>query len=1006
MKHFLRKIAFRCVALGLMLVATITLSAESNDTIFYEPFDSQEAFDKWTVINVDETSTTTWSYYRGVARLLKDMSTPRKPQDDWLISPAIPLDASKNYQLSCYVKSGVFNAKENIKITLGTDVTAESQNDELLDIQNLTRADSRTFRTNFSVKSSGNFHLGFYAYSEANQGRIEIDSVAVVEVAAALSPAPVTNLVARAGANGALNAAISFTNPSLTANGQSLTSLSSVNIYRQDSLIGTILNPEPGTDTTFIDSAAVQGYNIYKVIAVSDGNESEARTAQVYVGEDVPAAVGSLVGRLTSSGNIKLTWQEPVATLNGGYLNKPQLKYAIVLGADTIASTSARDYTYTVGQQPQKVYQFRVIPSVGLGTGKDTLSNRVIAGEPLLPPYSESFANGTTTNAPWCQDDTQADFAWSTAKGTSTNLRKDYDGNGGMLLGSAYYASDGESSRVMSPLFNLSKCSNPVLSFYLYRNKREDVDIFGPTNDSLSVQVSLDGGDWATVNEGRFAIFGDANGWVKCEVPLQKYDGKTVQFALLATLAQTKASHRYIYVDSIAVSEAGFNHDLAVRSFTSTSKRVSIGEDTRFSLEVLNRGASTVSDYQVVLKRNGMAVDSISGKKVRPTETVGYEFTVKANLNDSRQEKSEWDAEVEYKDDEVAANNKTQQIAWSVRKNDVPTPANLSAQVNGTGVALTWDACLSEPAVVVDSVITITDDFEGYTPFIIDSIGAWTVIDGDGASTLATPVIPNDYPHKGEPMAWIVFNTTQSGVITENHFDNVFKSHSGVQYMMCSSNNDYYKANDDWLVSPKLDGRAQTISFFARTPSSASGADWLRVYYSSTDKNPDSFTLLGEEDHLPVWDYWNKDAYTYKLPEGAKYFAIRCVRCNLFCMVDDVTYNAANGSSEGRTLIGYNVYRDGKKLNAEPLANTDYADNEPSMNSEHVYTVTAVYAEGESDYSNEASATVTGIRQPSINSAEGKPVYYTLDGKKVSESYKGVAIVRMADGTIRKVMIR
>lgn len=987
------------------LFAAVATHAEGSDTIFYETFDSQEAFNQWTVINVDTTSTTTWAYYKGVARILKDMSTPRKAQDDWLLSPAITLDASKTYQLSCYVKSGVNNKKENLRVTIGADTTPASQTQELLDIQNLTKADSRTFRVNFNVSSSGTLHLGFYAYSAADQGRIELDSVAVIEVAAASSPAPVTGLVAQAAAEGKLMATLSFTTPALTSNGDSLASLKSVDVYRSDSLIGSIATPELATLTTYTDTTALQGYNTYKVVAVNDGGESEPATVTVYVGEDLPSAVDSLTARRNADGDIVLQWQEPATSQNGGYLNRSQLSYTILLDGDTVAATQNKTYTYAVGQKAQQAYQFAVVPSVGFGTGKDTVANRVIAGTPLLPPYAESFDSAQTTSDPWIQDDLQADFAWDVISGAASTMGKDYDGTDGMLLGKAYYAFDGEQSRVLSPLFNLSTMNNPVLSFYLYRLKSDDVDLFGPTNDSITVQVSVDGGDWAGLNEGRFVVFGDKSGWIRCEVPLEKYDGHTVEFALLASLAPTKASHRYIYIDSVAIAEAGFSHDLAVRNFNASSKRVSIGDDTKFTVEVLNRGANSATDYQVVLKRDGEAVDSVKGEEILPTEAIGYEFTVAATLDDTKKSSYLWTAEVEYQADEVETNNQTSQIAWSVRPNDVPAPANLTAQLNGSNVSLAWDACTSEQAVQVDTVITTTDDFESYTPFIIDSIGGWTTIDADGGATLASAVIPNDYAHKGEPMAWMVFNTTLSGVVTETHYDNVFESHSGVQYLMCTSNDDYYKANDDWLISPELDGREQTIKFYARTPNSASGADWLRVYYSTTDKHPDSFMQLGNDDHLPVWDYWNKDAYTYQLPAGAKYFAIRCVRCYLYCMVDDVTYNAANGSKKGRTLIGYNVYRDGRKLNADPIATPDYTDSEAEVESEHVYTVTAVYAEGESGYSNEAAILVTGIGHLSAKTSEGHTVCYTIDGKKATEAHRGVAIVRMGDGTVRKVVV-
>ena len=299
----------------------------------------------------------------------------------------------------------------------------------------------------------------------------------------------------------------------------------------------------------------------------------------------------------------------------------------------------------------------------------------------------------------------------------------------------------------------------------------------------------------------------------------------------------------------------------------------------------------------------------------------------------------------------------------------------------------------------------ITEDFEGYTPFIIDSIGDWTVIDGDGGKTLNSPVIPTNYAHKGEPMAWQIFNTTEAGVVTETHYDNVFESHSGVQYIMCTSNDDFYQKNDDWLISPRLDGKEQTISFFARTPSSASGADWIKVYYSTTDKHPDSFRQLGDEDHHAIWDGWGSEALTYNLPEGARYFAIRAVRCFLYLMVDDITYRPYNGDEPVRTLVGYNVYRNGEKISSNPVSNNAFTDYDADTTKQNEYKVTAVYEEGESNYSQPAIiAPVSSVS--TIIAAEESAEYYTINGTRLQKPTRGAFIMKMKDGSNHKIVVR
>lgn len=102
-------------------------------------------------------------------------------------------------------------------------------------------------------------------------------------------------------------------------------------------------------------------------------------------------------------------------------------------------------------------------------------------------------------------------------------------------------------------------------------------------------------------------------------------------------------------------------------------------------------------------------------------------------------------------------------------------------------------------------------------------------------------------------------------------------------------------------------------------------------------------------------------SYSFDVPEGTKYVAVRCVRRSVFLTIDDFTYNKYDGSSDGLVFKGYNIYRDGEKINADLLTSNSYIDPSISAGSQHTYRVTAVYAEGESDYSNKADILVTGI---------------------------------------------
>ena len=132
--------------------------------------------------------------------------------------------------------------------------------------------------------------------------------------------------------------------------------------------------------------------------------------------------------------------------------------------------------------------------------------------------------------------------------------------------------------------------------------------------------------------------------------------------------------------------------------------------------------------------------------------------------------------------------------------------------------------------------------------------------------------------------------------------------------------------------------------------------------------------------------------YSFTLPEGAKYFAIRHTSQDIFGMLlDDVTYE--RGAS---APVGYNVYVDG-----ELVGNTaDTAYDMPAdglAEGVHTFAVTAVYEGGKESAPATAVFDYTGITEIAL---DGQPVdVYTIDGRLVRrqttsfEGLKGIYLI-------------
>ena len=81
-------------------------------------------------------------------------------------------------------------------------------------------------------------------------------------------------------------------------------------------------------------------------------------------------------------------------------------------------------------------------------------------------------------------------------------------------------------------------------------------------------------------------------------------------------------------------------------------------------------------------------------------------------------------------------------------------------------------------------------------------------------------------------------------------------------------------AVDDWAISPKLSGKAQTISFYAKSYSNLYREN-VEVLYSTTGTDTDDFKSVDVFQSIP--QEWTE--YRFDVPEGAKYFAPKRRSC-------------------------------------------------------------------------------------------------------------------------------
>lgn len=222
-----------------------------------------------------------------------------------------------------------------------------------------------------------------------------------------------------------------------------------------------------------------------------------------------------------------------------------------------------------------------------------------------------------------------------------------------------------------------------------------------------------------------------------------------------------------------------------------------------------------------------------------------------------------------------------------------------------------------------------------------------------------------------------------------------FDAHSGDKYLFSLFRQDNGTV-DDWAISPQLTGDAQTISFWAKSYD-AQYPETIRVCYSTTGKNVSDFIEIDGATVEGVPGDWTE--YTFELPAGSKYFAINsCATDSYMLMIDDVTYTPMPLLSTYE-IAGYNVYRDGVKINSEPVAECEFVDNNVESDKEYRYVVTVLYTDrGESTPSDELVLSTAGIGSVidggvSVKARDGKIFVFNAEGRAIVVSSVNGSIV-------------
>ena len=985
-----------------------------------EDFDSSNRFNQYPVIDANGDGNTWYYNSREEAAIYANGDTPA---DDYLCVGPFDIKAGTTYSIS--MLAGVHSHPEIFEVRYGNDPTDASSFTTVL-VERTTFTDyQREFNASMTAAASELGYFAIRALSDQSMRNLYVYKFGVFAVTNDMPAAPtdIVQVPLRKGAT------IECELPDTTISGAPA-ALTAVRVYLDGNLLDEVTEGvADGAHFSYTDTeGSTDGDHIYTVRAVNAAGEGQAASLNAYLGLDYPGMPGNfrIYEDLDTPNLMHFTWEAPTKGLHGGYIDPENISYKLDLTCYTVSEANGevdagRGTSYSI-QLPAPARESTLAANLWGENEKGrynyisqmcATSSATFGPLTELPIYESWPDGGQSGTTPWTgqriDEDQELFESWTATCNGAAVDKTAQDGDNGMMSFNTEKAGSGYALR--SPRFSVAGTTAPALSFYVN---------FMPQAAFLKVMVMAD-------NEPETEVLHinaseSTNTWTRYNVSLAPYTScKRLQVRFISR--SNEPSECFTLLDNVSIADTR-NADISANKFTGPLT-VEVNATAEFLLTLRNNTANAVAadSYSVVLYKNGREASTFAGVNLGPDASAVMPLYDTPNVTDPEQ--STYYAKVVFAADEAPDNNTSDAVEIHVIPTIYPRVQNLTG-TSDNGVTLTW----SEPDADDIPYTPTTDSFETYDDFAINSFGSWTCIDGDGQPTLtpATFFGPLTYPHVGEPMAWQVIEPVQAGFFS-------WFARTGEKFIAspqaCIAGTREIDS-DDWLISPELIGRAQTISFYASAGQSTYTPEVIDVLYSTSGNNVADFTGVAEANIEISSTSWGE--YSFDLPEGTRYFAIVHKSYNKFAvLIDDITYTPATATAEQIELQGYNVYRDGERLNTEPLGESEYVDVTAVEGTTYTYHVTAQWNKGESAVSNAvtivagstaidsvesaAVAITTGRRTIRIEGAEGMPVsVFTPDGRcifsvkagtceEIPVAAEGVYIVK-AGATSAKVVVK
>lgn len=564
--------------------------------------------------------------------------------DDWAISPMMDLPAGR-YRISYYV----CDYESEVKVYIGSsrDEAAMSRQ-----VSAYKGYGGLFVHAEFNMEKSGSYCVGFKVGETMVSSSLYIDEVRVERIASAGTPQTVQELVQVPGENGAATMSLRWKNPSYDVAGESLASLTSIEIYKNygNTPETYSLSLQPGASVEWTDPDPRPGKVTYHVYAVNASGRSTAAIVNTFIGEDLPSAPRNLKAELVN-GKIAVSWDAPGQFgLNGGWYDKTGLKYLLARTPDyTVLEAGATTTSYTDEVEAMNLYYYEVSAYNDFGKGGKAVSEGLKVGTAMGLPFHEDFEDPATFTALWSTLDKNEDGAvWVLDYSRGNRQPRAVCWN--WLLADWESGDPSADDWLFTPMFRLEsgkkyrmRYSMETLAMIPYSLQIAIGKTVNP--EAMNTIEHLKDYTGTGVWEDRVVEFESPGSGNFC-IGFYYYDGGS-----------------YLWLDDITIEEV-VGKDLAVNRIRGLMAPTA-GSASTYSVEVENRGTSAARGFtlQLVDDMGTIVADTTVSRSLAAGRTSEYSLQwTPANTNVSSLR-----ARVVYEEDEIEGNNQSPSFAVMVQ---------------------------------------------------------------------------------------------------------------------------------------------------------------------------------------------------------------------------------------------------------------------------------------------------------------------------------------------------